>query len=194
MLEDKLLIFKFKRGSSDALRCIYEKYRNYLLKLATALLYDVGVAEDVVHDVFLRFAQSSDQFKLNGSLKSYLRTCVVNAAHNKARAEQIRSSVNIDEIAPVAIDSNDSDYWAILKEDSVKIADALAQLPYEQREIVVLHLLGEMKFREIAKSQNVPLKTIQSRYRYGLDKLRIMLDTSAPRRKEEAQRNKNSKI
>ena len=52
MLEDKLLILKFKCGSPEALRRIYEKYRLYLLKLAAALLNDVSVAEDVVHDVF----------------------------------------------------------------------------------------------------------------------------------------------
>ena len=64
MLEDKLLILRFKHGSSDALGRIYEKYRLYLLKLAAALLHDVSVAEDVVHDVFVRFAQSAETFKV----------------------------------------------------------------------------------------------------------------------------------
>jgi RNA polymerase sigma-70 factor (ECF subfamily) len=177
MLEDKLLILRFKHGSSDALRRIYEKYRIYLLRLATALLYDAGVAEDVVHDVFLRFAQSGDEIRLKGSLKSYLRTCVVNSARNKARAEQIRYSVDIDGIAPVAANSDESQQWVIIKEESVRIGNALAQLPFEQREVVVLHLHGDMKFREIADLQNVSLKTIQSRYRYGLDKLRSILNS-----------------
>jgi RNA polymerase sigma factor (sigma-70 family) len=167
---------KFKHGSSDALCRIYEKYRRYLLKLAVALLHDSSVAEDVVHDVFLRFARSSDQLKLHGNLKSYLRTCVANSARNRARAELIRASINIDEIAPVATDSKDSDRWILLKEDSMRINDALAQLPFEQREAVVLHLHGDMKFCEIAKLYNVSLKTIQSRYRYGLDKLRSLLN------------------
>ena len=177
MFEDKLLILRFKYGSSEALRRIYEKYRIYLLKLAVALLHDVSVAEDIVHDVFLRFAQSPDRLKLNGSLKSYLRTCVVNSARNKARAEQIRFSVNLDEIAPIVADSDNSESWMILKENSVRISNALAQIPFEQREAVVLHLHGDMKFREIAKLQNVSVKTIQSRYRYGLDKLRSILNS-----------------
>ena len=46
MLEDKLLIRKFKRGSETAFVRIYEKYKNYLLTLATALLNDVSIAED----------------------------------------------------------------------------------------------------------------------------------------------------
>jgi hypothetical protein len=42
MMEDRLLIWKFKRGSPDALRRIYEKYKNDLLKLATNLLGRTG--------------------------------------------------------------------------------------------------------------------------------------------------------
>ena len=49
---------------------------------------------------------------------------------------------------------------------------ALAQ----QRETIVLRLHADMKFRQIAELQEVPVKTVQSRYRYGLDKLRSLLN------------------
>ena len=55
MLEDKLLVWKLKRGSRQALRCIYEKYRDDLLRLSAALLNETSVAEDIVHDVFIAF-------------------------------------------------------------------------------------------------------------------------------------------
>jgi len=58
-----------------------------------------------------------------------------------------------------------------------KLNNVLAQLPYEQREAISMHLQGGMKFKEIAKSQDVSIGTIQSRYRYGLDKLRSILDS-----------------
>ena len=67
-MEDKLLILGFKHDCSEALRRIYEKYRLYLLKLAVDLLHDVSLVEDVVHDVFIRFVQSTDDFKINGSI------------------------------------------------------------------------------------------------------------------------------
>jgi RNA polymerase sigma-70 factor (ECF subfamily) len=53
---------------------------------------------------------------------------------------------------------------------------AMAQLPYEQREIIILHLQSKMRFRQIAKSKGVSVNTVMSRYRYGLDKLRSVLD------------------
>lgn len=171
------MILRFKYGSSEAFRRIYEKYRLYLLKLAVALLHDVSIAEDVVHDVFIRFAQSAETLKINGSLKAYLRTCVVNGVRNRIRGDQVRSYVEISETGPIASKQNGADQWAILKEESIRISEALVQIPFEQREVVVLHLHGSMKFREIAKVQSVSIKTIQSRYRYGLDKLRSILNS-----------------
>jgi len=53
----------------------------------------------------------------------------------------------------------------------------MAEVPYEQREAVILHIKGRMKFREIAKLQGVPTSTSCARYRYGLDKLRSLLNS-----------------
>lgn len=176
MLEDTFLLIRFKRGSGDALCRIYSKYRLYLLKIAAGLLHDISAAEDIVHDVFVRFAQSADSVKVNGSLKAYLRTCVVNAVRNRIRGDQVRSYVELSDAGPIADEQCSADKWAILNEESLRISAALAELPFEQREAVVMHLHGGMKFREIARLQAVSIKTIQSRYRYGLDKLRSTLD------------------
>jgi hypothetical protein len=70
MLEDKLLIWKFNRGNRNVLRGIYEKYKDDLVTLAAALLNDVSSAEDVVHEVFVSFIESSRKFRLTGTLKS----------------------------------------------------------------------------------------------------------------------------
>jgi RNA polymerase sigma-70 factor (ECF subfamily) len=64
----------------------------------------------------------------------------------------------------------------ISDEQSRQVADAMAKLPYEQREVIALHLNAAMKLRHIARLQNVPASTIKGRYRYGLQKLRSLLD------------------
>ena len=63
-MEDKLLIWKFRRGSRDALRRIYDKHHGHLLKLAVVLTGNVDAAEDVVQEVFVNFARSADRFGL----------------------------------------------------------------------------------------------------------------------------------
>jgi len=173
MLEDKLLIWKFKGGSSEALCRIYRKYGDYLLALAAALLQDINAAEDVVHDVFCKFIESREKFKLDGSLKSFLATCVVNLARDKLRAGKSQSC-GLNEAA-TALDTNDPQHHAIFGEQARNLNNAIAQLALEQREVIMLHLRGGMKFREIAGLQGISINTAKSRYRYGLQKLRTLL-------------------
>ena len=59
MLEDKMLLWKFRHGSNDAFRCIYDKYKNDLLGLAIALSHDRTAAEYALQDVFCSLAPAS---------------------------------------------------------------------------------------------------------------------------------------
>ena len=176
MLEDKLLIWKFNRGNRDVLRGIYEKYKDDLVTLAAALLTDVSSAEDVVHDVFVSFIRSSGKFRLTGSLKGYLATCVANNARNRNKAGLRQHGIELYKTGPAAANSSHPDVRAIFGEELRQLTRALNQLPYEQREVLILHVHGGMKFRAIARQQDVSINTAQGRYRYALDKLRSMLD------------------
>lgn len=175
MIEDELLKLRFKAGSTEALRRIYEKYRDYLLTVAMALLNDAGLAEDVLHDVFVSFAQSGARFRLRGSLRSYLATCVVNRARDHHRAQKRRWR-NRDQGTPAEPDFDRPDKRIIADERSQQIAEAMARLPDEQREVITLHLNVRLKLREIARLQSVPLSTVRGRYRHGIDKLRSILN------------------
>ena len=175
MIEDELLKWKFKSGSKEALQRIYEKYRDYLLTVAMALVNDAGLAEDIVQDVFVAFAQSSRTFKLRGSLKSYLATCALNRCRDQIRAHK-RQPLSLDEDTPTQSEFGPPDRRMISDEQSRQVAGAMAQLPDEQREVIALHLNAAMKLRHIAGLQNVSVSTIKGRYRYGLQKLRSALN------------------
>ena len=165
-------------GSKEALRRIYEKYLDYLLTLAMALLNDAGTSEDVVHDVFVSFAESAEDFKLAGSLKGYLATAVCNRARDQIRAKK-RQTIRIDESDSISSNSDGPEQSVICSEEARRLNDAIAQLPHQQREVIILRLKGEMKFREIVKLQSAPVNTILGRYRYGLNKLRSILNGEA---------------
>jgi RNA polymerase sigma factor (sigma-70 family) len=175
MLEDKLLVLKCRRGSRDAMCRIYEKYKDYLLTLAKGLLSEQQAAEDVVHDVFVSFARSSRQFQLTGSLRGYLATCVINRVRDEIRAKT-RQVQALESVNPAILDSANPEQCVIEAEELTRLRQAISQIPYEQREAFMLHLKGDMKFREIAKLQGVSVSTIHGRYRYGLDKLRSKLN------------------
>ena len=176
MFEDRVLIWKVKRGDSDALRAIYEKYEDDLLTLAINLLNDVGAAEDVVHDVFVKFVRSVRDFQLTGSLRSYLATCVANGARDRWRKNQRQRTVDLKEAEQVAVGENGPVEAVIWNEQLQELARALWQLPYEQREAISLHLVSGLSLRRIAATQEASVNTVKSRYRYGLKKLRSILN------------------
>ena len=175
MLEDTLLAWRFKKGSRAALRRIYEKYYDYLLTVATALLHDVTAAEDVVHDTFLKLSESAYLLNPRRSLKWYLVVCVSNRARDELRGRR-HQAVGLDEPLSISSGACGPVSAAIRNEEMQVISDALQQLPYEQREVVVLRHRGRMTFRAIAELRQVSIKTVQSRYRYGLDKLETLLN------------------
>ena len=174
-MEDKLLVIKCKRGSTEALERIYEKYKRDLLILAIALSHDASTAEDIVHDVFVSFVGAIEKFRLTGSLKGYLLTCVANRARNinKAKYPRVVES-NPDE--PVGPDRDDPPAAILCNEQLEQLSDAMRQLSYEQRETIMLHFQAGMTFKVIAASQGVSVNTIKSRYRYGLEKLKVILE------------------
>jgi RNA polymerase sigma-70 factor (ECF subfamily) len=175
MIEDRLLLYRFKRGDADALHRIYEKYEVYLLTVATALLNDIGAAEDVLHDSFVAFAESAHKIRLEGNLRSYLATCVANRCRDLMR-KRSRNPESLKKAAMFTCNEKDPGPAAIYNEQLESVARALALLPYEQREVVVLHLKAGLMFKQIAGLQKVSVNTVQSRYRYGIDKLRSILD------------------
>lgn len=181
MIQDKVLVWRFNRGRREALHDIYEKYKDYLVSLAAALLTDVAQAEDVVHDVFIGFIQTSGRFRLTGSLKGYLATCVANGARNCNRAGKRRGYANLDDVPPPIAPGDNPEVKALFGETSERLARALAQLPYEQREVLILRTYGNMKFTAIAAQQKTSIHTAQGRYRYALDKMRSLLNGEVTR-------------
>jgi RNA polymerase sigma-70 factor (ECF subfamily) len=175
MFEDKWLLWKLKNGNSDALCQIYEKYKNTLLGLAIALSNNKTVAEDIVHDCFVSFAQSAGRLQLRNSLKSYLLTSIANRVRNSGR-DRIKSALDIENMEIAGPASNQPERLAMSNDRVRKINSALTQLSYKQREVITLRFQSGLTFKEIAESQSVSVNTIQSRYRYGIDKLRSILD------------------
>ncbi|MBU1259661.1 MAG: sigma-70 family RNA polymerase sigma factor [Planctomycetes bacterium] len=175
MFEDKWLLWKLKQGRSEALCSIYKKYKNNMLALAVALSNNKTISEDIVHDCFVSFAQSAGRLQLRNSLRSYLLTSIANRVRNLGR-DKIKSALDVEDMEIVGPSSNQPERLAISNERIRKINSALIQLPYEQQEVIILHFQSELTFKEIAESQSVSVNTIQSQYRYGIDKLRSILD------------------
>jgi RNA polymerase sigma-70 factor (ECF subfamily) len=176
-MEDKLLIWKFKRGSREALRRVYDKYHGHLLKLAVVLTGDLDTAEDIVQEVFTHFAQSANRFGLSGSLKSYLITSTLNRVRNQRRNNRRQRLQRLDKAEHLPSMARQPDQWAVLSEHLEHLSCAMTCLPYEQREVITLRMEANMTFLQIADLQKTSISTVNGRYRYGIEKLRSLLNS-----------------
>ena len=82
---------------------------------------------------------------------------------------RIRETGNFAKAETMVSDSHRPEQWIIHSEEFKRLIKAIAQLSYEQREVVILHLWGGMKFKKIARLQDVSVRTTQSRHYRALD-------------------------
>jgi len=179
LVGERYLIWRFKHGSVEAFERIYERHKNDLLKLAVVLLGDVYAAEDIVHDVFIHVAKTRSSLRVTGNLKALLATSVANRARNHRRDEYRYHHSLAKQVDGDPATACEPAHWAIVSEQLQSLSEAMAQLPTEQREAVALHLGAGMSFPEIATIQNASVNTAQGRCRYGLEKLRSLLNSEA---------------
>ena len=172
--EDRILLRQLGLGNKDALRRIYEKYRRELFTVAVTLLGDRSLAEDCLQDAFVRLAESDGQVRVMRNLKAYLASCVINRARDQLRRELKWASGKGEELdCPSGLPSPIQQL--VQDEQAAALLDAIGQLPCEQREVFVLHAQAGLAFRDIATIQGTGLRTIHSRYRYAIAKLRELL-------------------
>jgi RNA polymerase sigma factor (sigma-70 family) len=174
MFEDQRLLSGLRAGDKDALRRIYEKYIDDMLRVATSLLSDIQSAEDCLHDVFVNFAGTVDGSMIQNNLKSYLISCVANKARDQLRSRTRDLAYQMEQLCSPSVSTNPTKQL-IAAEESARVFEALAELPYQQREVFTLRIQGQMKFREIAGLLGISVNSVQSRYRYAIEKLRAIL-------------------
>ena len=103
-----------------------------------------------------------------------MATSVLNRVRDSRRRRQ-RQAVR-DAGLCVSAESPGPERAVILAEETARLNQAVAELPDEQREVVLLRLKANLKFRDIATLQQTSINTVLGRYRYGLDRLRSLLN------------------
>jgi RNA polymerase sigma-70 factor (ECF subfamily) len=174
MLDDLRLVVQLNGGSKDALRRIYLRYRQELFTMAVSLVGDSHLAEDCLQDVFVRLAESAGTLSIRTNLKAYLASAVMNRARDCLRRDRREVDCPVDEM-DLATHQASPDGELVRSEQVQRLLEAIGRLPIEQREVFVLHVQARITFRQIARMQEVSIRTVHSRYRYAVEKLRQLL-------------------
>lgn len=160
-----------KTLNAEDVRRLYDQHGPALMAYACSFLSDAALAEDVVHQVFLRLL--STEIQMPDVPVAYVYRAVRNAALN-ARRSGLKDTPLDPEIGAF-------EHRGGNREAALALHGALAELPEEQREVVMMRVWSGMTLEEVAAASGAPLNTVASRYRYALEKLRARLQ---PYRKE----------
>jgi RNA polymerase sigma-70 factor, ECF subfamily len=152
-------------GSEEAVAELFDRHWDAAHRAAYLITHDRAAAEDIAQEAFLAALRALPRFDRRRPLRPWLHRIVANRAIDWARARQLRREVGAEATHELAGPEPTSATFP------GHVADALAQLPPEQRAVVVLRHLLELTPREIAELLALPQGTVNSRLRRGLDAL-----------------------
>ena len=150
---------------------------NASYNLAKWLIQNDHDAEDIVQDAYLRAIRHFGSFQ-GGEGRAWLLTIVRNLCYDSMRRKNVRErTASFDEELHNTGPSSTSDPEASLlqKERAEMLRHALAELPLELREVLVLRELQDLSYREIASMAQVPMGTVMSRLSRARKRLQQVL-------------------
>lgn len=164
------ILDKAKKEYEQGLRDIYQEHGRALFRYALAFTCSAEDAEDAVQEVFVRIAKEWKRFEAVANIKAYLISAVRNACYSilrtRKRSVALCEAVGA-ELCEVCSCEPGADSMA-----SIALREAFAELPIEQREVLILKVTYEMTFQEISDTIGISINTAAGRYRYGVERLR----------------------
>ncbi len=181
--DDRELLQAIARQDADALVALFDRYNRLAFGLAYRILGDAFVAEEVVQDAFMSIWHNAASYDLSrGTVRTWLLTIVRNRAIDQLRGRfgRSQSDVDLDTVAPLLAAPDEwDDLLSEIQASAVRAA--LRALPEEQRVAIELAYFEGLTHVEIAERLGIPLGTVKSRLRLGLQKLHDLLVTPGVR-------------
>jgi RNA polymerase sigma-70 factor, ECF subfamily len=179
--EEAELLRAVARGDESAFARVYDRYGPILLGLLLRILRSRAEAEDVLQEVFLQVWQRAHSFDpARGRAFTWLVTLARSRAIDRLRSVDSRERAALrsaEEAPPEPLSEEWADTAAIRAERAEAVRTALAELPEEQRQVLLLAYLEGMSQSEIAAAKKQPLGTVKTRTRSALRKLSESLRT-----------------
>jgi len=177
---DVALVGEALRGELAAFNQLVVRHQDRLYALVYRLVPDRDQAADVVQEAFFSAYRSLASFR-GGSVSSWLGRIAVNAAMDLQRARRRRPSRPYPELEdeswqPPAEKDEEPEARTLAIERSKALAAALARLPFEQRNCIVLFDVDGYDYGEIARIMGVSVGTVKSRIHRGRVALRTTLE------------------
>jgi RNA polymerase sigma-70 factor, ECF subfamily len=177
---DEELVVAFQSGDIPAFDQLVRRWDRKIQGVIYRIVGNHDEARDVSQEAFLKAYRALGTFKQEARFSSWLYQIAINATRDRLRRRRRRTDLSLDDVeereaslrdaGPSALDLIES------SDLSRVVAAAMAALPEEQREVVILKEYEGLTFPEIAETLDVPLSTVKTRLYRGLGQLRVRLE------------------
>ncbi len=185
---DGLLLRALERGQPEALSTLVVRHQEVLLRHARALLGPAGPFEDAVQETFLRLVARPPRLEADAErdpqahsaqLRAWLHTVLRNFCMDTLRSEERRRThaTAAAESSPAPRSHAGGADWVEQNDTRAAVERELAKLPTDQREVLVLRLVGERSYKEIAEITGRKIGTVGWLVSEGL---KVLADRLAP--------------
>lgn len=164
-------------GDSDAFAELYARHKARLFHYLLGQLRDRPLAEELFQDVWQKMINARAGWTPEAAFATWLFRIAHNRLNDHWRAARHRPSApdDADERTARLADTRTPELLADEQAQRQQLRRALAELPPEQQEVVILRLEQELSLEEIGQITGVGRETVKSRLRYAMDKLRARL-------------------
>jgi RNA polymerase sigma-70 factor (ECF subfamily) len=179
-LDDRELVSRYRRGDVAALETLVHRYQRQLFGYIVNMTGNAGEADEIFQEAWLKVIRKIHLYR-HKNFFGWLVRITHNVVVDKARRKKPNISLDAESeegtsIGNTLADAGPSPRAGIGNKDlGQRIAEAVATLPDEQKEVFLLRTQAELPFKEIAKVQGTSINTALARMQYALTKLRVPL-------------------
>jgi RNA polymerase sigma-70 factor, ECF subfamily len=174
---EKLLVRRILAGDYEAYQQLIQLHHQAIYRLLVHLCRDTHLAEDLTQETFAAAWAGIGAFGGSASLATWLHRIAYRKFVDTHRRKQPVAAIEPDQIAERAhSDAPDPLDEVLASEQSRRLYQALARLEPAERDVVVLHYLQALSYREMAEVLDEPSGTIKWRTSRALTKLKTLLE------------------
>jgi RNA polymerase sigma-70 factor (ECF subfamily) len=176
-VSDAQLIERVRANDLSALGGLFDRYYTQVYRAAVAITQDSAVAEDIAQDCFLKVHRYANRIDTNLPLAPWLYRVTVNLSYTWV-SRQKKRRVSLEAVVDRLISPiwSSPDHVAEHAEIQSQVRDAIRELNFNQRVVVVLHYMSGLSLEEIAEIIDCPVGTVKSRLYYARENLRRRLE------------------
>lgn len=176
---DEQLMLAFAQQDSQAFNTLYARHKDAVYRYYLRHVSNETICQELFQDLWMKVINSKDKYKPTAKFKTWMYTLAHNRLvdwYRRNKLEMIAFENNTDDNETDGVHDWSPEDELQTKRLSKHLKLAIATLPFEQREVFLLHQEALFTLPQIAEMLQTGLEKIKSRYRYAINKLRVNLE------------------